>query len=376
MRIHVAENNTLKRILARKRWDADSPGSIDLQSTLKEILAWANRFIPSQAGSIFLDDPLLDEKSKKPGRLYFVTCFGRGSAKLAGTSLDSSIGIIGKTYLSGEPYMSKEVIEDKLWHAGIDEQTLFNSQSIICVPIKIKNNTIGVIELINRLDNVNYDAENLEMLTIFAEYTSTLIQNTLDANRFGELSTLDNLTGLYNDRYFYDLLSKKVRSALRKKGGDLSLIFFDLDRFKEINDTHGHLAGSSAIKEVGELLQGNKLLIKSGATSSRYGGDEFVIILPNIPIKEAAGIAEDIRMSIREHTFLNRRIPGLGKSLKINGVITASMGVASLRSNVKPVGGERLIRDGLIKKADQAMYISKRQGKDTVTISRGRITPK
>ncbi|MBI5467809.1 MAG: sensor domain-containing diguanylate cyclase [Deltaproteobacteria bacterium] len=372
MRINVAQKLILDKILERKRKDEYRPEQLDLKVMLKEILSWANTFVPSESGSILLDDPVLNQNREKSGVLYFVACFGKGSGSLIETTLPIKLGIAGQTYSTGRPYISKKVVEDELFYSDIDKKTNFQTRSIICAPIKIKNSTIGVIELINRLNGIDYDHNDLTLLKIFAEYTSTLVQNSLDAKRFGELSIRDNLTGLFNDRYFYDRLTKDLSRAVRRKS-DLSLLFLDLDKFKEVNDAYGHLAGSSVLTEVGGIIY-SKLKIKD-ATAARYGGDEYIVILPDTSIEEAAGYGELVRKSIEEFVFLKRRYPGGDKALKIKGLVTASIGVASLRASIGTGSTVKEIREKIIKQADSAMYESKQSGKNRVTLSTAAMGP-
>ncbi len=371
MRIYIARNTILEHVLKRKKYEHDrSPSKVDIRGTLKSILMWANRFVPSESGSILLDDPVLDEKRRKPGRLYFVACYGKGSKKLVGSVLSISTGIAGKTYRTGRPCISRYVEKDKDFYKEIDKITGFRTRSIICVPIQIKNTTIGVIELINKLDGINYDRTDLELLKIFAGYTSTLIQNFLDAKRFGELSIRDNLTGLYNDRFFYDYLLNEIKRATHDDK-DLGLIFLDLDRFKEVNDTYGHLAGSELLKELGFILLN---MSDHRIVTARYGGDEFAIVIPRRGIEYARRCAERLRKSIEEHTFLARE-GGSIPPLKIKNLITASIGVASLRRNVRPGLRPREMRDALIKAADTAMYMAKENGKNMVCVAKGFFSP-
>ncbi len=369
MRINIARDNILDKILKRKKKKDLEPNDIDLKVMLKEILWWANKFVPSESGSILLDDPSLNDLGQKNGVLYFVACFGKGSRTLVETTIPSNVGIAGSTYMAGRPYMSKKAGQDKKFYPGIDKKTKFTTKSIICSPIKIKGVTIGVIELLNRLNSVNYSQFDLSLLKIFAGYTSTLIQNSLDAKKFGELSVRDNLTGLYNDRYFYSRLVKNIRAAMNKDG-DLSLIFLDLDRFKEVNDNHGHLAGSRVLAEVGGILA--KSLSKGKGTPARYGGDEFIVILPDTGVDEAYLYAEKLRAMIEKFVFLRHKYNnGRGKALKIQGQITCSIGIASLKANLPPglkISNE--IRELLIKLSDSAMYYSKQSGRNKTTIAK------
>jgi len=364
MRINIASHHILDKILERKKKEEFTPANVDLRKMLKEILAWANRFVPSESGSILLDDPTLDQFKQKSGELYFVACFGKGSTALVNTPLPTNVGIVGRTYTTGRPYISKKVKEDTNFYSAIDQKTKFKTKSIICAPIRIKGVTIGVVELINRLNSVDFDQNDLTLLKIFAEYTSTLIQNSLDAKRFSELSIRDNLTGLYNDRFFYDRISKDITKALRKES-DLSLLFLDLDRFKEVNDTHGHLAGSTVLAEMGGILLGSIEKIP-GATSARYGGDEFIVILPGLSIEAGLQYAEKLRKTIQDFVFIKDRYPGGEKALKIKGLITSSIGVTSMKASGAK-GTVKKIREEMIKLADNAMYKSKADGRNMTT---------
>lgn len=369
MRITVVKKALISRVLERKQRSGQASGDVDLKEMLKSILKWANEFVPSKSGSILLDDPVLDYKLKKPGKLYFMACFGKGSASLTGSFLNIKDGIAGKTYRTGRANMCTDVSNNKTFFSEIDRKIQHRTQSMVCVPINIQGTTIGVLELINRVDKPNYSPKDLTLLKIFAGYTSTLIQNSLDAKRFSELSVRDNLTGLYNDRFFFKRLSKELAKSART-GKDISLIFMDLDNFKQINDLHGHMAGSQLITEVGKIIQELVDNAPYDIVPLRYGGDEFTLIMPQTDVQFATLFAESLRGTIADHTFLARNVPGRAGVLKIKGVITASLGVASLNKNVsKRLKKRNNIREALIKAADTAMYKSKNTGKNKVTVA-------
>lgn len=379
MRINIARQNIIDKILERDTLAAFKAEKVDLRAMLKEILLWANKFVPSESGSVLLDDPTFRCKTKEGeegaplcGVLYFVACFGKGSSALANTGLPVNVGIVGQTYQSGRPYISKTVKKDSRFYSGIDKKTKYQTKSIVCAPIKLKGRTIGVIELINRMHGINYTRNDLTLLKIFAQYSSTLIQNSLDAKMFEELSMSDNLTGLFNDRYFYNRLAKEATRALRS-GSDLSLVFLDLDRFKEVNDKHGHLAGSKVLTEVGQIIRGS--LPRESSKAARFGGDEFVVILPGLNLEKSSEYSEKLRRSIQDYTFLKHALYRGAKPIMLSGVITSSIGVASLRANVKPAGSVNEVRDALIRQSDTAMYKSKENGKNTYTAAEGRIDP-
>ncbi len=367
MRINIADLPTLTRLLSRKKKYHDTAHEVNLSTILGEILTWANKLVPSEAGSILLDDPLLKLNPSCGEQLYFAACYGQGSRAVIGNSvLPESYGVVGATYRLGKPYISKDVMNDPKFSSGIDRRPGGRPRSIICAPIVIRGSKIGVIELINRKGRQYYDDHDLALLEIFAGYTATLIHNALIGRGFEELSKKDTLTDLHNDRYFFNKLIHEVKRAW-KKGGDVSIIFFDLDHFKEINDSYGHVAGGLVLREVAEILK--RIFAGTKSVLSRYGGDEYVVIMPDSDIKEAAAYAEKIRTDIAENVFLSGGA-GLRKPrLCIEGVITCSIGVASLSSSVNAAGSARDIAETLLKASDSAMYEAKESGKNRVSIA-------
>jgi diguanylate cyclase (GGDEF)-like protein len=323
----------------------------------------ANEFVPSDSGSILLDDPLLKPAKEHEGRLYFIACFGAGSSELAGTHLPDDVGIVGAAYQSGKPYLSKDISADDKFYDIIDKKTDYESKSIIAVPIKINEAIIGVIELINRKERVNFGDADLSILEIFANYTSTLIKNALDAMRFEDLSKRDNLTGLYNDRYLHERLDLEVRKAI-DEGSDLCMIFFHLDRFKEVNDTHGHLVGSQALTEIAILIR--EVFHDLGAASARYGGDEYVILMPGHSLEKSHHYGEILRETIKKNIFISEGLTPGEAPLNVRGVITCSVGIASLKKDE----GQTLntMKSALIRAADEAMYRAKDRGKNCVSL--------
>ena len=359
----IADDAIIDRILQRKSKRRPPARKVDLEGVLREILLKANEFVPSDSGSILLDDPLLKWGEGHDGKLYFMACFGAGSSELAGTHLPDDVGIVGATYRSGKPYLSKDISKDDKFYDAIDKKTQYESKSILAMPIQIDDAVVGIIELINRKEQDNFDDRDLSILQIFANYTSTLIKNALDARIFEDLSKRDNLTGLYNDRYFYERLDTEAQKAI-DEGTELSLVFFDLDHFKEVNDTHGHLVGSRVLKEVALIV--DEVFLHTGAASARYGGDEYVILLPGYSLEQSSAYGETLRESIAKNIFV-RESPAPGQpALNIEGVITCSLGIASLEKEGKELNE---MKAALIKGADTAMYRAKDLGKNQVCLA-------
>ena len=363
---HSMENPQLERFLERQKSGLSLRGDFDLDHVLREILQKANEFVPSESGSILLDDPFSKVASRNENELVFIATFGDAGRDLVGQRLEAKYGIVGQVYQSGTPYLSADVVDDSFFYPQIDAQLGHKTHSIVCVPIYIGKHVCGVLELINRLDGKSFTERDKTLLEIFAGYTSFTLQNALDAKRARELAKKDDLTGLFNDRWFNVRLTESLAKA-RDSGKELTLIFMDLDQFKGVNDQHGHLAGSQVLREVGFLLK--RVITEENATVARYGGDEFVIILPETSLEQAMDVCEEIRHTIENTTFLERQW-GLGNPpLRLHGVISASIGIAQ---HIPQGAGESIEQEksDLLRRADAAMYRAKSRGKNQVVVSR------
>ncbi|RME50731.1 MAG: sensor domain-containing diguanylate cyclase [Deltaproteobacteria bacterium] len=366
MRVYAIEPDKLPRFFDRVRHPSSIYEAPRIDLVFSEILRVADQFVPSEAGSILLDDPEIKfEKGEQSpeNELVFIACFGEKAAGLPGTRIRADRGIIGQVYRSGRAYISEDVRRDKHFFRKLDEQTKYDTHAVICVPIKIANSICGVLELINRIGRVRFTKQELALLEIFARYISTSMQNILDANRQRELARRDDLTDLYNDRYFFYRLDEEMRQA-QETQSDLSLIFLDLDNFKQVNDRYGHLSGSRLLREMGGLLRG--IVTDRKCTIARYGGDEFVVIAPGYGPEEVFALAERIRAGVERHTFLDADLGPDEPRLAISGVITTSIGVASL--SVERLSGlpPSHRKNEFVRLADMAMYRAKEGGKNRV----------
>jgi diguanylate cyclase (GGDEF)-like protein len=356
----------IQRFLVRTRRERDVErweNRLDVQ--LREILKRANQFVPSEAGSILLDDP----RAKLAGgplasRLTFIACFGEGARKIIGTRIPSDRGIAGHIYQHGVPYLTDRAQGDPHFAGDTDSTSGYRTKSIVGVPVIVGESICGVLELLNRVGGAPYSARDLELLQIFAGYISSSIQNALDAVRARELARRDDLTGLFNDRFFHGRLREEIERA-EHDNTDISLLFMDLDAFKQINDKHGHLAGSRTLREVGGVLITQS---PPGAIAARYGGDEFVIILPGVDGARALAIAEVIRHRIAETTFIGTPSPDGAPPLRLVG-ITASFGIASYHEHLAAGGTIDERQNRFLRLADEAMYEAKARGKNQTVVT-------
>jgi diguanylate cyclase (GGDEF)-like protein len=365
IRFHSLETPQLERFLERHKAGLSLKNEVDLDLVLRQILQKANEFVPSESGSILLDDPYRKVATRKDNELVFIATFGDASKNLVGQRLSAQNGIVGRVYQSGTPYLSADVNNDKFFYREIDEEIGHTSHSIVAVPVYIGKHVCGVLELINRVDGQSFTARDMTLLEIFAGYTSFTLQNALDAKRAHELAKKDDLTGLYNDRWFHVRLTETLAEA-RTSGKEAVLIFIDLDHFKWVNDCHGHLAGSQVLREVGFLLK--RIVQRPDATVARYGGDEFVAILPDTSLEQGMQICEEIRRTVASTTFLEREWGFSMPPVNLRGVLSASIGVARFAPEAGSISSVDLDKNELLRRADVAMYHAKSLGKNQTVV--------
>jgi diguanylate cyclase (GGDEF)-like protein len=361
--LHALDAAALDRFVERHKASAAIPGEVDFGLQLRQILEKACELVPSESGSILLDDPLHKVAAREENELCFVAAFGPAAAGLPGRRIAARTGVVGLVYRTGLPHLAGDTSRDDAFSAEVDRETGHHTRSLVAVPVTIGETVIGVIELINRLDGGQYTPQDLLLLEIFARYTSFALQNALDARRAAELARRDDLTGLCNDRYLHQRLVELVADA-DESGRPCAVIFLDLDGFKGVNDTHGHLAGSQVLREMGFVLP--RVVARDDAVLSRYGGDEFVIGLPATPLDEALRVAEAVRAAIAGHVFIDRDFGRSLPALHLRGVISSSIGVAAHVPGVHTAASASAGEAALLKRADAAMYAAKARGKNRV----------
>lgn len=307
------------------------------------VMSQIQMLIPSEAWSILL----VDEEKRE---LAFEMALGEKGENFTDTRLKLGEGIAGWVAESGKPVIVNDVSRDPRFQRRFDAQTLFQTRSILCAPLVSRGHTIGVVEIMNHVSGNGFSRRDLDLLLTLVEPAAIALENAILFERAQRLTITDDLTKLYNSRYLNIYLEREIKRA-RRQGSALALIFLDLDGFKGINDRHGHLCGSRALHEVGAIL---KRSVRDTDIVSRYGGDEFVIVLPDTDALCATGIAERIRRALKSHPFLGEF------TLQVS--LSASFGISAF-----PAHGST--PQDLIQKADQAMYSVKEAGKDGVRVA-------
>ncbi len=287
---------------------------------------------------------LIDEEKKE---LYFEIAIGPDSDKLKRIRLKIGEGIAGWVAKHGEPVITNNPYNDHRFTQEVDKTIKFKTQSIIAVPLKSKGKILGVIELINELDENKFTKDDLILLQTFTDFAAIAIENARSVEKIKELTIKDDVTKLYNARFLHEALDKEVSRA-RRHARKLSIIFIDIDHFKNVNDTYGHLVGSKVLSEFGNLIKDS---LRNIDIPTRYGGDEYVIILPETDKKGALRVAHRLRNKLKQHVFMEEE----GYHIKI----TASFGISSYPDDA-------LEKLDLLRLADNAMYRVKETTRDGI----------
>ncbi|MFZ0817019.1 MAG: diguanylate cyclase [Candidatus Sulfotelmatobacter sp.] len=220
----------------------------------------------------------------------------------------------------------------------------------LCTPVLAQGETLGIVHFQATDDVPELDASEISFKTTFAGQIGLSIANIRLREALRTQSVRDALTGLYNRRYLEEMLAREVRRAARA-GHSLGLLMIDLDHFKTFNDTYGHDAGDVVLRETGALLTKS---IRAEDFVCRFGGEEFVVILPTADLAASSMRAERLRMQMKELTVLHQ-----GRSM---GMLTISVGVS-----VFPEHGAS--PKELMAAADAALYEAKRNGRDQIAIA-------
>ncbi|VAV85666.1 Response regulator protein [hydrothermal vent metagenome] len=317
--------------------------SLDLREILKIVMAQISELLEPKNWSLLLID-------QETGELTFEIAIGEGSEKRRNVRLNPGEGIAGWVVKESTSLLIPDVSIDPRFANKVDKISDFRTKSVVCVPLMARGKALGAIELINNNIDDSFSTDDLLLLETLADYTAIAIENSRLFDKVQELTITDDLTGLFNSRYLQQFLENEVERA-RRYNYKLSMIFMDLDFFKDVNDKHGHLCGSRLLAEVAAVL---KKMVRSSDIICRYGGDEFVILLPAAPKDKAYIVAEKIRWAIKAEKFLQEE--------GINASLTVSIGLTTFPDDAKD-------KIELLQLADKAMYSVKNSSRDGVAQS-------
>jgi diguanylate cyclase (GGDEF)-like protein len=248
-------------------------------------------------------------------------------------------GVLGKVARTGVSALVQNAGPGQL--AGV----LPESRAVLCLPISYGESLLGVLNVESRDENA-FAPQDVLILNTLADLLATALHNSFVFQKLQQQSITDGLTGIKTRRFFWEALSSEWKRASRS-GRPFSVVLIDLDKFKEVNDSLGHLEGDLVLARVGRLLEQK---CRQSNVVARYGGDEFIILMPETGIEQAQVLAERLRLWLATDPMLEEHH------------ITGSFGVASF-----PVHGFSM--EDLIRIADAGMYIAKHAGGNQVSTS-------
>jgi diguanylate cyclase (GGDEF)-like protein len=316
--------------------------SLDLDSILQTIMEKMAEYFRPDTWSLLMVDEAHDE-------LYFAIAVGDKAEALKNVRLKVGEGIAGWVAKNGEAKIVPDVRNDPTFASRVDQATQWETRSVICVPLRSKLRVLGVIQLVN-VDMDRFREPELFFLQALCDYAAISIENARWVEKIQELTITDDCTGLFNARHLYKTLETEVYRSSRF-GYEFSILFIDLDHFKSVNDTHGHLVGSKLLAEIGYLIKGQLRLIDF---AFRYGGDEFVVLLPQTGKDQALVVAKRLRDAMRASCFCRE------EGLNLN--VRASIGVATYPHDARSA-------HDVIRQADGMMYMVKNSTRDNIGIA-------
>ena len=346
------ENRALRERVAELHTFLNLSKTLSATLNMEELFRLALHLIGRSLHVDAYSQMLLDEAGE---RLVVKAAFGLPEDGALGQTLRLGEGISGLVAQTGQALLVPDVSAEPRFL----EQESFRLQrgSFICVPLRIKGReVIGVLNA-QKPDPHGFGLGDLDLFQAVANQVAAALENAQLYQRTKELSTRDDLTGLFNRRHFFDNLEKEVQRARRYRRV-FSLLLLDLDDFKGYNDTYGHLKGDEALKEVARLLLAST---RRADIVARFGGEEFVVLLPEINAQGALVVAEKIRTAMDQYPFA-------GRTTQPGGKMTVTLGLATY-----PADSE----DGLelVDLADRALYLGKQQGGNRTCASPGPRPP-
>lgn len=264
--------------------------------------------------------------------------------------LPSQAGITRWVLLEGQPVHVPDVGADPRYHPSVDSLPGIRTSACLAAPLKVREMVLGVLVAVNRIDASPFHDRHLRVLSLLANQTAIAIENGKLFRRAEQLAVTDDLTQVYNYRFLKMALRREVKRAARFSQ-KFSILMIDVDNLKKYNDQNGHLRGSEVLRQVAQILVREARSIDLVA---KYGGDEFVVILPQTTREGARVLADRVKSAVEGTAF----------PLADPGVITVSLGVATYPENGITAGE-------LLESADIALYAAKQTGKNRVSLAEG-----
>jgi diguanylate cyclase (GGDEF)-like protein len=283
------------------------------------------------------------------GNLSIVATHGYPVALTEHLRISPGAGVIGAVYQKGVPMRVADVTALEGFER---KRSRYRTKSFAALPVSAGSDVLGVLCVTDRDGDAPFSVENVAHLGMLLAPVALALareRTRREAQFYAQAAIVDPASGLFNRPYFQNRLQEELQRSTRQNT-PVSLLMIDIDSFKNINDTFGHLAGDTVIKDVADILKSS---VRVFDVCARYGGEEFAVVMPGSSVDSATTIAERIRQRIHSYHATDRALAGLR--------VTVSIGVAESGA----LGG---VRD-VIERADGALYAAKRAGKNRVSKS-------
>jgi diguanylate cyclase (GGDEF)-like protein len=322
------ELNDLVKLSFFAEIGTDIASSSTLEETLRTVMEHIGRVFAPEHWSILM-------RNRKSGDLTFVTVTGSAASNLLGKTLPRGRGIAGWIAENSQSVVVSDVSKDDRFDPEMDRAADFATESIVGVPLVSKGEVFGVIELINKLNGERFTPLDLKILRTIADFAAIAIERAYYVRVLKRVALLDPLTNVYNRRVLARNLERE-QARVARYGTSFAVLMLDVDGFKEINDRYGHAAGDEVLKLVSRVLTNE---VRKIDIVARYGGDEFIVLMPDSTIAAAVHVRD-----------------------RVNGAIarakTSHGGSVSVSIGVHEATAENV--DRVIEEVDAAMYRDKR----------------
>jgi diguanylate cyclase (GGDEF)-like protein len=317
---------------------AEQIDASDPAQTYESIVAHSADLLHAERGSLLL----LDESSNQ---LTMTAARGIPTAVSQVAPIAMGQGIAGAVLRENRPLVASV---DEIGHTTVPERR-YKTKSFISYPIAIGERRFGVLNLADKIGGGAYDLHDLSVIDLLAPQIALALERASwqqRANQFQLMSITDPLTGLHNRRYLEARLTEEIGRS-KRYNYPLSFMMIDVDDFKLYNDHNGHQAGDRALEITAQCL---RAALRKVDVASRYGGEEFSILLPQTSLEEAGVIADRIRRKIMTTNFAN------GESQPL-GCVTVSIGLSTFSPSLESA-------EAIVRAADRALYHAKSHGKN------------
>jgi len=289
---------------------------------------------------------LVDEKGEG---LRVVAARGFPDESLKGRVIPIADGAAGRACFSRNTVLLTEMPASSRFLFYPDEKR--GDGSFITIPLSVGDKSLGVLT-VGHPSGEPFRETEIQFLTSLANQVAVAVDRCRLYSRTKELSVRDELTGLYNRRHFQEVVRMEIKRASRFASAT-SLLMIDVDHFKEFNDTYGHVKGDLMLKELGRLLSEH---VREVDTVARWGGEEFVVVLPDTPLTDSVHVAEKLRSLVEEQSVVFCTL------LEVSRAITVSIGVSSYPERADS-------EEALLNSADVALYDAKGRGRNCVSVA-------